>query len=724
VTNKEDALRSPAFHWFVTKYEQSDRSKVQLVNREFTNIKFEYVQIYKEGTAFTATWVDNVNKDSYGTGLSDAKVALSGFEKVTGAYRQDPHLGYNYIDPNAESLAAGSYTLEYYNKAAGTNLFVGLKPVPTTDTLFYAVPDVQKTLFKLETKDGTKAEHAYGIDLGTYKTHGFDKGADSIAVLRRQAYKLKISDYLSADRNDRSLTLSNTTNYIHAETADAAASPVKESQFYLRYQFAENSRSYYTLLQRVEPGDFKYLADNANLTIANKLWSLSDNADADTFGVLQVAVDPYTLTIKAVSRVGTSETPSAFSFEPLNNPLYRRFNGEGLGDDDPSDNPRYLKFFRARSAVDGLKDYLYEDQYSSYSYDAWGVGSSALGNGIKFLGVINESDDKKIAGNSGTAAHSFGFYVDTAFVNRGSAFDAKPQYLLAVNPLVDQLAFPNACPTCALDKVDKVSYTYARYLKNALDSAERYKNDKDHASAYRYARYNRLIFVDAVHAGDYLYILNTQTVYDREGNGVNASYNACIDTLKADYETTSGETVLRGTTYLNLAKLAQRSHRISLNTKGRYDKYVFSFRFADQTDPAKNSSFFIESESTNAGQSPLYGPTVGGWLKLYNGYVVISRKDATVSEKITEAEEFDVESATEATANAPIETSSSPEVISGSVGSVTVLNASGKRVVLTNVLGQTISKSVLTSDRAVLSAPRGVVIVSVEGEGAVKAIVK
>ena len=57
-------------------------------------------------------------------------------------------------------------------------------------------------------------------------------------------------------------------------------------------------------------------------------------------------------------------------------------------------------------------------------------------------------------------------------------------------------------------------------------------------------------------------------------------------------------------------------------------------------------------------------------------------------------------------------------------GAVTVLNASGKRVVISNVLGQTVANTVLTSDRATVSAPKGVVLVAVEGEPVVKALVK
>ena len=70
------------------------------------------------------------------------------------------------------------------------------------------------------------------------------------------------------------------------------------------------------------------------------------------------------------------------------------------------------------------------------------------------------------------------------------------------------------------------------------------------------------------------------------------------------------------------------------------------------------------------------------------------------------------------------EVSTTNVVVTAGVGYVTVLNASGKAVTINNILGQTIAKAVLSSDNEVISAPQGVVIVSVEGENAVKTVVK
>ena len=57
-------------------------------------------------------------------------------------------------------------------------------------------------------------------------------------------------------------------------------------------------------------------------------------------------------------------------------------------------------------------------------------------------------------------------------------------------------------------------------------------------------------------------------------------------------------------------------------------------------------------------------------------------------------------------------------------GAVVVKGAEGKEVVISNLLGQPVASTVITSSEATISVPAGVVIVAVEGEAAVKAIVK
>ena len=101
-------------------------------------------------------------------------------------------------------------------------------------------------------------------------------------------------------------------------------------------------------------------------------------------------------------------------------------------------------------------------------------------------------------------------------------------------------------------------------------------------------------------------------------------------------------------------------------------------------------------------------------LAVVNGVVIFSDNVAPLT--------FTTEATEAPTANEDVALSD-VTVIAGN-GQVTVAGAAGKKVVITNILGQTVANTVVTSDNATIAAPAGVVVVAVEGEGAVKAIVK
>ncbi|WP_308548454.1 DUF6383 domain-containing protein [uncultured Parabacteroides sp.] len=107
-----------------------------------------------------------------------------------------------------------------------------------------------------------------------------------------------------------------------------------------------------------------------------------------------------------------------------------------------------------------------------------------------------------------------------------------------------------------------------------------------------------------------------------------------------------------------------------------------------------------------------------GYLATYNDVLCLTagtnNKDAAQLIKLTTTEA--------PTANEGVEVSE-VTVIAGE-GQVTIAGAAGKKVVISNILGQTVANTVITSDNAVIAAPQGVVVVAVEGEEAVKAIVK
>ena len=96
-----------------------------------------------------------------------------------------------------------------------------------------------------------------------------------------------------------------------------------------------------------------------------------------------------------------------------------------------------------------------------------------------------------------------------------------------------------------------------------------------------------------------------------------------------------------------------------------------------------------------------------------------------MQELINNAQIFNIEDALDevATGNGSIDAGPTVSVVVEK-GAVRILNAEGKTVTISNVLGQVVASTVITSSNASINVPAGVAIVAVEGEVAVKAIVK
>ena len=103
------------------------------------------------------------------------------------------------------------------------------------------------------------------------------------------------------------------------------------------------------------------------------------------------------------------------------------------------------------------------------------------------------------------------------------------------------------------------------------------------------------------------------------------------------------------------------------------------------------------------------------YVQMINSYFYLKADKNT-------AVRFTIEKQSTPTANEGIATSE-VKVIAGE-GNVTIAGAAGKKVVISNILGQVVANTVISSDNATIAAPAGVVVVAVEGEAAVKAIVK
>ena len=426
----------------------------------------------------------------------------------------------------------------------------------------------------------------------------------------------------------------------------------------------------FAVSEKVAPVTFLMKANNEKaIDDVETLFYAFIKTGADT---TKVGTDDNNLWMK--NQIMTESRTSAFSVEVDDAPLYRRFNTTKEGE-IASDDPDTVKFFRVNNSA----DMLFEDAHSVYSG----------GKEINFLGINNniQYPDAKRA-----------IYVDTAYVNRGTGY-IKPQYMLAVGVHVVPGVDPVPCPlehnhgfdqngnpldkwTCSHATPGTDGYVRGRYLINAVDSA---KVDGNYLDAIRDADYIwnnqvRLAFVEAIHKEDTLYILNGEE-------------SALADPV--DFSTLKATKV----------RLDNNLHK----------NVVFSFRLLEEG----SDNFLIESAETD---NNMIAPMQGGWVKIQNGVPVISY--AAFADAANEAEIFNVEKTAEnPTANEPAISAETVSVTAVS-GAVVVKNAAGKKVAISNLLGQTIANTVISSSEATIAVPAGVVFVAVEGEAAVKAIVK
>ena len=118
------------------------------------------------------------------------------------------------------------------------------------------------------------------------------------------------------------------------------------------------------------------------------------------------------------------------------------------------------------------------------------------------------------------------------------------------------------------------------------------------------------------------------------------------------------------------------------------------------------------------------------WLKMHNGCLVLTDASSKFDAAKTGGDGalvFNAYPKTDAddmvTSNDNINNVEGVSVVAGN-GTVTVQGAAGKSVVITNILGKVVAETVLTSDNATIAVPAGIVAVAVDGEEAVKVVVK
>ena len=132
----------------------------------------------------------------------------------------------------------------------------------------------------------------------------------------------------------------------------------------------------------------------------------------------------------------------------------------------------------------------------------------------------------------------------------------------------------------------------------------------------------------------------------------------------------------------------------------------------------KNFQFQIIQAETGSDEYIIRNQNVYG---VYS-YVCLKNNYFYLNGDKDQAYRFVIEKQAAPTANEGIEVSE-VKVIAGN-GQITIMGAAGKQVVVSNILGKVVASQTITTDNATIAVPAGIIAVAVEGEAAVKAIVK
>ena len=279
------------------------------------------------------------------------------------------------------------------------------------------------------------------------------------------------------------------------------------------------------------------------------------------------------------------------------------------------------------------------------------------------------------AGGAEYAKEAFDFKLDTAYVNRPG--NTMPLYYITFDAVrgdsipVEHIHDGGADHVCPPDMPnDTVTGKFLFIMEDSLNisRANDLKYGYTYNNNYGNTLFAKLQMIPAKHIVDTL-------IVDRP----NAT---AIDTLKA-------------------GKIADNAtvEQMQGQWLNNENKALFAFRVNMDNDE----------------EYAIYNPATGLYITYLNGFVVASSEAAFYT---LEAENGS------ATANEEIETSVSEVKVIAGAGQITINGAAGKKVVVSNILGQVVANTVLTSDNATIAAPQGIVVVAVEGEEAVKAIVK
>ena len=675
----QDYLDMPATMFVVKKAGCENGSRVAIFNREYGK---DYApafvgQLYKDEQGIYI-----INKRDYRENtLSWLPTAMSGrvnrlatldhysFNAITeGDAVTSKNHGYQYLDP--ETLKYTEYAINY-NWSLSNNLFLNV-----AGDQFVTLTEGANTYYELSTEYPLNTNEVVPV-----QEFGYGAEIAGLPQLERQAYTLKVRDANLIDNDTTFVALveENGQNeyYKAMGISDIRAGKGIMAQFYLKADQNVDGTKYYVLVD----------------VRSNSQYPLYAN------GVRQLnCVDPN----GKVSHVDLDNEPneraSTFALTVSDRPLYKTIEAA-----------QNVNIFRT---IGSTKQYLFEDGGNK-------IGVPNAKEGFGFLGLTQE--DIKPAAGFTTALH-----VDEVV----SSNARMPQYMFVVQN--DSIADGYWCVSGThgyfaskeeADAQDKNHYVYyngylaGRFLVNLTDSITNGTNLETDADMYKYQSFTRLGFVEGVHMN--ITEAEAEAMFEDKTKAGEYFFTLVGDTKLADLKNEQGYIIPEKLFDANLAKA-------NLIAAGKHNNYSFSLRLKNDNE----EGFYLESNKEGVSS---IGSFKGAWVKEMNGVLVLAQSDTdngdhnqnsgSIQEIVNQAQYFQMETTDEvATENEAINASEVSVIATD--GAVIVKGAEGKTVVINNVLGQQIANTVVTSSEATIAAPAGVVVVAVEGEAAVKAIVK
>ena len=300
-------------------------------------------------------------------------------------------------------------------------------------------------------------------------------------------------------------------------------------------------------------------------------------------------------------------------------------------------------------------------------------------------------------------------------------------------------------------------YLYTRKNFNKVQPVKDMTLRNPNGAAYVHdGNWERLAFSWAIHKGDSLYVLKGVGLEPMYKGMENDSHQVWLTLTKeygdegtyVDFSRLVSENIVPGSAYkeayyprgdrstypemrtyydfkpataLSPGKTIGLQAIIALDDNTHKD-WVFSFRYIERL----SDDFLIESETTerNTGNGPILAQGWGAWIKFQNGVPVISRADE--KDLMTEACIFNVRQVSNSVNNKRVNAggAASKVTVAGGQGNITIYNAAGKRIVISDILGRTVANFKVSSDNESVSAPAGIIVVAIEGEKAIKVVVK